>query len=94
VSTLIAHIVPRMFWILVERFPGTGVGYRPVPPQVEQIADAQVCPTPVQVHVAAGTTPPPLHVGHGPLLLVVVLVVVIASSRAELVASHLVAFTR
>jgi hypothetical protein len=48
----------------------------------------------MQVHVAAGTRPPPLQVGHGPLRLVIVVVVVIASSRAELVASHLVAFTR
>jgi len=48
----------------------------------------------MQVHAVAGTRPPPLQVAHGPLLLAIVLVVIIASSRAELVASHLVAFTR
>ena len=65
-----------------------------MPPQVEQIAGAHVCAGPVQVHAVAGARPPPLQVGHRPLLLVFVLVVVIASSRAELMASHLVAFTR
>jgi hypothetical protein len=61
---------------------------------VEQIAGTQVCAILVQAHAVAGTRPPPLQVGHGPLLLVVVPAVVIASSCAELVASHLVAFTR
>jgi len=70
------------------------VAYRPVPPQVEQTAGAQVCTIPVQVHAAACARPPPLQIGHGPLLLVVVLVLLIASSRTELVASHLVTFTR
>jgi len=64
------------------------LAYRPLPPQVEQIAGAQVCAIPAQVHAVASTRPPPLQVGHGPQLLVVVLVVVIASSCAELVAGH------
>ena len=65
-----------------------------MPPQEEQITGAQVCAIPVQLHAVAATRPPPLQVGHGPLLLFIVLAVVIASSRSGLMASHLVAFTR
>ena len=69
-------------------------GQPPLPPQVEQIAGAQVCANPVQLQATGGTSPPPLQAGHGPLLLVVALIVVIASSHAELVTAHLVTFTR
>lgn len=57
----------------------------PLPMRTMQIAGVQVCAFPPQVHLRAGTRPPPLHSGHRSVRFM------IAPMR---VVSHLVGFTR
>jgi hypothetical protein len=65
---------------------GTAASYaRPVPPHTVQIAGAQVCVFPPQVHPTAGTRPPPLHFGQRSLLFMIAPIRVVC---------HLVGFTR